>query len=171
MLKFMVRAPGWLIAVICGGLFALVVVVVGVIDHEPARFVAITALAGGTILGTVVALATRKQRREQRRMFETVPEDDWKQVRRAVWKGPVPTEPRIRAAALDLANQYFGRAYRFRKALYIILGVNIVLQILSLVFGGSRWAVFTLGFMLCAFASHWYNLRRLKRRIEVLQPH
>ncbi|MFI5736373.1 hypothetical protein ACIA49_40030 [Kribbella sp. NPDC051587] len=169
MQKFLLRAPSWVIALLFGALFALMSVVVGVIDDASWRFVAIMAVVGGVIMGPLLALVTRNQRREQLRALEEVPEQEWKLVRRAAWKGPVPSDPGIRAAALELATRFYGRAYRFRKPFYIVFGLNLVVQIVSLATGGSRWAIVTMICFAIVIVLQWYNLRRLKRRIELLR--
>ncbi|MFF1823404.1 hypothetical protein ACFVWG_39245 [Kribbella sp. NPDC058245] len=169
MQKFLLRAPSWVIALLFGGLFALMCVVVGAFDDESWRFMTIMAVAGGVILGPLIALATRKQRREQLQAFEQVPEEEWKQVRRAAWKGPVPSDPRIRAAALELTTKFYTRAHRLRWLFFIVFGLNLVLQIVSLAFGGSRWTIVTIVCFAIVIVLQWYNLRRAKARIELLR--
>jgi hypothetical protein len=169
MQKFLLSAPSWLIAVLFGGLFALTSVIVGVIDDAPWRFVVIMALIGAAILGPLVALVTRNQRREQLRVLEELPDEEWTQVRRAVWKGPVPSDPRTRTAALELAQKFFGRAHRFRWLVFIIFGLNLVLAIVEVVMGGSRWYILSSIGWVIVICSQWYNLRRLKQRIELLR--
>jgi hypothetical protein len=169
MQKFLLRAPSWAIALLFGGLFALVSVVVGVIDDESWRFTAIMVVVGGVIMGPLLALLTRNQRREQLRALEEVPEEDWKQVRRAAWKGPVPGDPRARAASLEIATRIYDRGYRFRKLFYIVFGLNAALQIVALATGGSRWAIVTMICFVIVMVLQWYNLRRLKQRIELLR--
>jgi hypothetical protein len=114
-------------------------------------------------------LLTRNQRREQLRALEEVPEEDWKQVRRAAWKGPVPSDPRARAASLEIATRIYDRGYRFRKLFYIVFGLNAALQIVALATGGSRWAIVTMICFVIVMVLQWYNLRRLKQRIELLR--
>ncbi|GAA1676489.1 hypothetical protein GCM10009745_19660 [Kribbella yunnanensis] len=167
MQAFLLRAPSWVIGVLSGGLFAVLFVVAWGPDTR-LGFVVITALVAGAIFGTTLALATRASRREQLRALEEVPLADWKAVRRAAWRGPVPAEPASRAAALDLANRMFARAHRFRILIYIVFSVNLVLAIVQLVVNDQRWHIITLVLWVIALASHWYSLRRLQTRIALL---
>ncbi|MET7280518.1 hypothetical protein ABZS29_19935 [Kribbella sp. NPDC005582] len=169
MQDYLLRAPTWVIGVITGGLFAISMLVVSWFQGISMAVAAIVAVAGGLIFGLTLALATRAPRREQLRALERLPVADWKRVRSAVWRGPVPVEERIRDAALDLATRMFTRTHRFRKPLYFLAGLNLVLAIVQLVSTGRLWYIVSAVFWTFLPVAHWYNLRRLERRIELLQ--
>ncbi len=75
----------------------------------------------------------------------------------------------IRDAALDLASRIFARAHRYRKLLYVVVGLNLILAIVRVVLDGPGWYIAIIVLWAAVIFGHWYNLRRLQRRIELLQ--
>ncbi|TDD62679.1 hypothetical protein E1263_02880 [Kribbella antibiotica] len=143
--------------------------VLGLISDVGGTFIALSAVIGGVVTGTTIALATRKQRREQLRILEQRPVAEWKQVRRAMWRGPVPADPEIRGSALELARTMYGRAHRFRWWITIILALNLVLSIARVATGDNPWYLLAGVAWVGAVVSHWYTIRRLRQRIALLQ--
>jgi hypothetical protein len=168
--KYFLRAPTWVLAVMIGVYGAAVLGVLSwLLGDESGWWVAINALGGAVIVGPALTMALRPQWREQRRILEQQPDADWRAVRRAGAGGPVPSDPQIRATALELARYHFGRARQGRRWIPIFFGLCLIYAVARAIAGGGR-AYFLLAAASAALIGfHWYTLRRLQRQIALLK--
>jgi Flp pilus assembly protein TadB len=123
-----------------------------------------TGIGFGAAMGPLIA----GQARRLRPVIESMSAEEYRQVRRAAVRGPVPAEPWVRQDAARLASLHYDELTRFRVPMLIVFGLFLVLGALAAVVS-SPWHWLTAGFfaLLMAFQVLWP--RRLRRRIEHLQ--
>ncbi|MEU4192270.1 hypothetical protein AB0E69_10245 [Kribbella sp. NPDC026611] len=168
MRTFLLTAPGWRVAVAFGVPFAVAVAAAGWFKGEGLEVSGISGVCGGVLLGATATLATRAPRRDHRELLGRVSFPEWKAVRRAVWSGPVPEDPRLRADALELANRQLARLRRLRVATTIIFGLNVVLQLIAFALGNES-SLLVAGFSIVALIAQRRTYHRLTQRVAALK--
>lgn len=169
MRNFLVSAPGWLYAVVTGMLFGIPMIFVFGIGDGRTVFAIAYGVVSGILFGAGMAFATRKQRHEARVATASVPEANRSAAHRAVWRGPAPADPTIRAAALRLAEQQLRSTLRSRTAGVIIFTLGLGLAIANL-FREPDWHDFLMPPLFALLLlGHWYWPKRLRSRIALLQ--
>ncbi|WP_432939678.1 hypothetical protein ACQPXM_29965 [Kribbella sp. CA-253562] len=123
--------------------------------------------ASGLLVGATVALGSRKPRGEMRQVLEALPAADWAAARTATWRGPVPTHPEVRAAALQLVDLRLDRLKRFRKWVVAVFGFNLVIAVVNIAIG-NWWSVLAALAWVGVLVDQWHAPRRLQRRRQLL---
>ncbi|MFI7060317.1 hypothetical protein ACIBL3_04985 [Kribbella sp. NPDC050124] len=130
------------------------------------------AALGGVMLAIGMWWAEPRWRRERAEVEGDLPSEKLELARRAAQRGPVPSDPEVRAAALriasyDLDSSTWVPGPRIRTAIGAVMAINAVGAARS----GSLWALI---FAFSAALMLWFGLyypRQLRRRIELLsQP-
>jgi hypothetical protein len=108
-------------------------------------------------------------RRKREELEGGLPAEKLKLARRASMRGPVPTDPEIRAAALRFAFDGLARSRwqfgpRFTTALGVLMGIASVGAAVS---GSLRAVPYAVSATVILY-SGWYLPRQLRRRIELL---
>jgi hypothetical protein len=159
-------APRWVLGTVTGIPFGAATGVYTTIDEPTSWTEAIVAgLIAGVIFGATMAYSLDQRRREVRAAAGDLPANKFRS--RAAARGPVPTDPEIRAAARRIATQQLDRFFRGRKlsiaamALAVVFGVGMALT-------GSPWRLlYALGAgALLINQRHWPQ--RIRRRIALL---
>jgi hypothetical protein len=128
----------------------------------------IPAAGFGILAGASATLGLKLAARMEKRVFGDAPIDVRRQARRAARTGPVPTDPEVRVAAFELAQEDLKRVLRSRPWMAAILVLLVVSEI-GLAFTSSPWALLVLvplvpvlSFQLIVFP------KRLRARIALL---
>jgi hypothetical protein len=131
-----------------------------------------SAVVGG-IAGIVFALAIwwfePKWRRERAELEGDLPADKVQLARRAAERGPVPTDPEIRAAALRIASHGLTTSSRYPgPRLTTAIGVVMAIATIRAAMSGSWWAPLYALSASAMLYSGLYRPKQLRRRIDLL---
>jgi Flp pilus assembly protein TadB len=170
MRAYLSKAPRWITAPIIGLPFGIMMGIYTKIDGPTSWLGAVLGgLVGGVFFGAVMAFSLDKRRRSMRAAVGDLPTGEAKAARRAADRGPIPTDPEIRAAAVRIATQ---------QQLDLLCPVSrrlfIVAMVLSLTFSvvgavtESPWYLLYALVPALLLTSQWYLPRRIRRRIKLL---
>ena len=125
-------------------------------------------LVGGIFFGAVMAFSIDKRRRAMRAAVGDLPTGEAKAARRAADRGPIPTDPEIRAAAVRIATQQLDLLRpvlrrRFIVAMVLLLTFSVVGAVIE-----SPWYLLYALVPALVLTSQWYLPRRIRRRIRLL---
>lgn len=165
-------AADWQFGVWCGVMFG---VLFGVGLRYPMGESWTAALVSGGLTAPLFGLSMARVRRQQRRQtgrfraMKLTAEQE-RAAQRATWRGPVPDDPAVRAAAAELTRIQLGRlGSRWFRGLaafmFVVEMVSLVLNILD----GDRWsgtALTAAGAVL--FGSFLLWPRQLHKRLKAL---
>jgi hypothetical protein len=169
MRTFMLKAPTWLLVFVLGVPFGVLTGGSLAVAGQDAVPAVIAGATMGLLFGIVVAWASRRQRRELVGALGGLPENRWGAAQRAAWRGPVPQDAQVRAAALDVAETSLRRVLKYRTAFVVIFGLNLVLSIINVVMEVSVVKVVLVPLWVFALVNQlWYTPRRLRARIAEL---
>lgn len=143
----------------------------------PVPGIAIIALACVSLAGLVAAVSEQRCIRYRQALQATGTPPERSQAITAVWRGPVPVNPRVRDAAGQLAWLQLSRYRKNRLAYSIVFPLLALMHLLSAV---DSWfdhashravvsAIFAVG-LLSTFAWVWFARRRLRARVALLAP-
>ena len=125
---------------------------------------AIVAIGPGVPMGLVIR---NRWRVEQRALGDVTPTDRSTAIR-AARTGPIPTDPEVRTAALELAQGDLKRLLRWRPWMTVILALLVVSEI-GLAFTSSPWSLLVLVFLVPSFGYQLFVFpKRLQARIALL---
>jgi Flp pilus assembly protein TadB len=125
-------------------------------------------LVGGIFFGAVMAFSIDKRRRAMGAAVGDLPTGGAKAARRAADRGPIPTDPEIRAAAVRIATQQLDLLRpvlrrRFIVAMVLLLTFSVVGAVIE-----SPWYLLYALVPALLLTSQWYLPRRIRRRIRLL---
>lgn len=168
MRRYLLRAPGWQVALVTGFPFGVAMAATGWFQGAGLTAAALTGVCTGLLFGLMVTLASRPVRREHRRVLDQTSLAEWKIVRRAAWSGPIPDDPRLREHARNLAALQLARSRRWRIPTTVVFGLNFVLQLVNAVLG-HQWSILSAAGSLVILVAQYYTLHRLARRVAMLE--
>ncbi len=98
-----------------------------------------------------------------------LPADKVELARRAAERGPVPTDPEIRAAALRIAaHRLTGSSFQPGPKATTALGVVMSVAAVGAAVSGSLWTLLYTASAATMLYSGWLYPRKLRRRIQLL---
>lgn len=129
----------------------------------------IFAAGGGVLLGGTVALGFSMRRRMLRQATGDASTQILIPASRATWKGPVPSDPEIRSAALAIATRQLATTKRLHIP-FILCGVLLLVSMVGGAVAGGGWSsLWTLPAILgIVVAQLFYTPKRLRQRIQQL---
>ena len=166
----MLHAPAWVLGVVSGTMFGLFWALwthYGDGDSWTASLVQGALL--GLFFGAVMGPVQHRQQRGVREAAARSPEGLSTRVRRASWRGPLPQEPEVRAAARDLVLAQLAQYEKQRVWGPLFLAVLAVLS-LYLAAAESPWYWLGVVAWSAAAAGHLWVRTWLRRRAELLRP-
>lgn len=129
-----------------------------------------TALAAGAIsgilFGAMMGPTMAKQNRRHRQATGDLSPQDFFVVQRAARRGPIPTDPRLRAAAARAAAFQLDNARGHRKSGIPIFGLGLAMSV-AFVFQ-SRWWLLVMPAYAYLLIALWELPKRLERRRKLL---
>jgi hypothetical protein len=162
------RAPWWALGLVNGLLFGLATGVYTGLKAGDGLFGVVAGVLGGLAFGAVLGPIQARARRRARPVVDSIPAGRARDVRRAAIRGPVPTEPDVRAAALRVATYRLGESGRFRVPVTVTLGFFLVVEaVVAVLYSPWFWAAAALFAAVLTF--HLVQPGRLRRRIELLR--
>ncbi|MFC5676583.1 hypothetical protein [Aeromicrobium endophyticum] len=160
-------APWWVQAVVLGALFAAYMAILSAAKDDVGwRPTAVLAIVSGSLFGAYTGWSThREQRRWRKAAGLDLDEDELLIVHRAMAKGPVPSEQRLRTAAVDGAIHEVSRQDGPWAAAAFLLGFPCLIVLYG---AASWWSLVLVPFYLYAAYTLWSQPRRLRARIDLL---
>jgi hypothetical protein len=156
-------------------------VYVGVLGGTGTGFFVKTDGVSWTASGVIAAIAAivsaaatwwwfePRWRRERAQVEGDLPAEKLGLARRAAERGPVPTDPEIRAAALRIASHNLTRSSQHPgPRLSTALGVVMAIATVGAALSGSLWAFLYAPTAAVVLYSGLYHPKQLRRRIELL---
>lgn len=124
----------------------------------------------GVLFGVIMTIAMRRQLTHTRGLVGSASGREVRKARRAVVRGPVPTDPETRALALRLGGQTVDQL-QDRKTLPLFTGLT-VLSVLLGVTQSAWWFLGTAEFALILLLYlTYYRPERLQRRLARIRQH
>jgi Flp pilus assembly protein TadB len=169
MRAYLSKAPRWIMAVIIGLPFGIMMGIYTKIDGPMSSAGAVLeGLVAGVFFGVAMAFSIDKRRRAMRAAVGDLPTGEAKAARRAADRGPIPTDPEIRAAAVRIATQQLDLLRpvlrrRFIVAMVLLLTFSVVGAVIE-----SPWYLLYALVPALLLTSLWYLPRRIRRRIRLL---
>lgn len=160
-------APWWVQGVVLGALFAAYMATLSVLRDDVGwrPTVGLAAVSGG-LFGAYMGWSThREQRRWRRAVGFDLDEDEQLVVHRAMTTGPVPSEQRLRIAAVDGAIHEVSRQDGPWAAVAFLIGFPALIALSG---ADSWWWLVLVPFYLYAAYEIWSQPRRLRARIDLL---
>jgi hypothetical protein len=160
------RAPWWVLSLWSGAIFAVGQFTFRRLDGMSAGPAAIGAAVGGVIFGLVMGPISRRIGNGYLEAMGDVPVSKQREVRRAVTRGLVPTDPEVRRAALSLVSY---RIESFRKMRWaVVMWLFFILLSLGLTVTDSRWWALAVLLFAGFLSMHLWMPRRLRMRESLL---
>lgn len=160
--------PTWALLLILWAIWAATGFVMGALSGLDPRWNA--GLAGG--LGLIAAAAftagLKIRFRWENRALGDVSKDVRRLALRAAWKGPVPTDPEVRTAAIAVAEEQLRQMRRTRPILIVALALGLVAVTGSAITGSPWQLLYNLPYIFVLVATFAVAPRRLRKRLVLL---
>ncbi len=168
---YLLTAPRWVLCLVYGLPFGAIVSIGTFWDNSSGPLeVTLFGLVVGLLYGAGATFMNEKPRREVRALIGKVPREQFGVVFRAARRGPVPTDPEVRAAASRVADHDSSKAL-LGAVVGIPFAVLMIVAAVSQRYDSERPFLITLAVLLVvAIAYQGYQWRHLKRRVELLTP-
>ena len=166
-----IRRATWVSAVLIGGVFGAAFGAFIKLDGESWTEAVIAAVVTGIPFGVAMGRWGNKWLRDLEAAEGDLPADKAELANRAAWKGPIPEDPEVRAAAIRIARQYL-RPYsgRFRRLSIILM----VLLLIGCVVGAvteTPMVLLSAALPVAFLYVQWSQPRHLRRRIKLLSEY
>lgn len=159
--------PTWALLLILWLFWTVITFVMGVIAVRDLLWTSVFAVGIGLITAAALTFAIKIRLRWENRALGDVSKDVRRQALRAAWKGPVPADPEVRAAAISVAQEQLRQARRARPILIIVAACGLVAAVGSAVVG-SAWQLLTAAPHLFLLAAFFLSPKRLHNRLALL---
>ena len=167
MREWMLKAPAWGLALVNGALFALFWAAWTLLEGQSWTRAFTTAAIAGVFFGAMMGPVQHRQLRGAREVAARSPGGLPREVRRASWRGPVPSDPAVREAAHDLLRAQLEPIERQRRWAPPFFALLAALALFLALTDSAWWWLGVLGWAGVAVA-HRYSLLRLRRRLTLL---
>ncbi|RBY76547.1 hypothetical protein DQ239_13440 [Blastococcus sp. TF02-09] len=166
----LLHAPAWVLGLLNGSLFgSFWAVWTHYGDGESWTASLVQGGLLGIFFGAVMGAVQHRQQRGVREVAERSPEGLSKRVRRAAFRGPVPPDPQVRAAAHGLAVAQWEQYDRQRRWASPLFGLGALGSALVALTDNAWWWLGVPAWALAAVGHPWMRTR-LRRRAELLRP-
>jgi len=132
-------APRWVLSVWAGALFGAFMAISGVLRGDGWPAALIGGAIGGLVFGAIMGPFAHRTYRRQRQAVGTASPDVERAAGRATWRGPVPEDPEVRAAALALINHQLAEARRRRTFSFSSLTLFSALYVVAALTWSPWW--------------------------------
>lgn len=174
------NAPWWALSIYFGVVFAVWMAILWpIMSHENSSGgvggATVAAIVGGILFGAIMGPITARQFRELNSVIGPLSNSAYRSARRAAVRGPVPSDPEIRRAAMALAIRGSDRLRRRGRWTYGTLAIIEAIIAVSYAYRAVTssawyWGQATLFALLTAAMLYPLWLRgQFERRIELLR--
>ncbi len=165
MRKRLSQSPWWVLSIISGTVFGVLTALVDL--NKGVHAAVLHGLIGGAIFGAIQGPITARRTRRWRAAVSHLSPDDVKAANRAVMRGPVPTDPRVRQTALELASSQLRELSKILVFYYALFAIMDVLSVYLVIHSHK-------GFILPVFFTAFLVapplvIRHLRHRVQRLQ--
>ena len=158
--------PRWALFLSSTLIFLLPMLITTVFDNSH-LVVRLVFFAGfSLVFGAITTFALTRRFRSERLVVGDVPPAVENAAHKAVMRGPVPTDPEVRAATLRLAEHQLSMMLKWRPVVVIafaVVTVGTVIQAFD-----SPWRLVLVACYVTLLFGQWHWPKKLRRRIEQL---
>ncbi|MGC4939648.1 hypothetical protein [Kribbella sp. DT2] len=166
-MRTFLTAPAWALALLTGLPVAVVITLLVALSGDSVTFALTLGAVVGLLFGLVIATGAVRQRRTLRPIFDQLPSADFDLARTAARRGPIPTQPAIRAKAVELIDLRLHHLRRVRTLMTVVYGTALAISLITVILG--HWWYIPLAVLLAsALALHWLAPHRLTQRRDLL---
>jgi hypothetical protein len=160
--------PVWALFLILGAAWCAVFFVVNLISGDDLAHTVVLAAIGGAVMGVATVAPLKFRWRVEQRALGGVAPTDRSMAIRASRSGPVPTDPEVRTAALELAQGDLRRQLRARPWMAAVL-VLLVISEIGIALTSSPWSLLVLAPLVPIMVFQLFVFpQRLRERIALL---
>ncbi|MEU4392196.1 hypothetical protein [Kribbella sp. NPDC023855] len=159
--------PTWALLLITWLLWTVVIFVLCVVAGGSLLWNAVFSLGIGLIVAAGLTFAIKTRLRWENRALGDVPKDARRVALKAAWKGPIPTDPETRAAAIHVAQEQLRQMRRSRPILIIALSLGLVAAVGGAIVDSPWRLLYVLPFA-GLLAQFLIAPRRIRRRLALL---
>jgi Flp pilus assembly protein TadB len=168
--NWLLRAPWWVLSLVSGGLFGVLMALFGALFQDERWPVAVVGgVLAGIVFGAVMGPLLARQNRRWQESIGSSSADDLRRARRVARGGPVPADPEQRALAHRLVTTQLGELRRRRRFAVAVFAIFLVLEVVMAV-TRSPWFWLAAAFFAGMLALVLLYPRRLERRAAELAP-
>lgn len=160
--------PTWALLLVTWLFWAVVTFVMGVVADRDLLWTFVFAVGIGLITAAALTFGIKSRLRWENRALGDASKDVRRQALRAAWKGPVPADPEVRAAAIEVAQEQLRQMRRTRLILVVAVTVGLVATIASAITGSPWRMLYTLPYVVLFAAAFVLTPRRLRHRLALL---
>lgn len=151
-----------------GLIFGLAMGVYVGLQTGDAIFGVVGGLLGGLFFGAVMGPFLARMNRRALTVLDAMPAGREREVQRAVSRGPIPTDPQVREAALRAATYQLGEIQRIRVPVVVGMVFFLVLEVVTAILV-NPWLWWGAALFAAVLAVQVAVPRHLSRRIERLR--
>lgn len=167
MRAYLTTAPRWILCLIYGLPFGAIMAIGTLSDDSSGALETIAfGLIAGILFGLCLTVATENQRGQLRALVSNIPASDVPTVFRTTRRGPAPTDPTLRAAALRVAL-YEAPQVRRAAIISIPFALLIIAGAISLRDDLPQLPALA-ALSIAGVAYQWYAHRQLTRQLTLL---
>ncbi|MEV8378868.1 hypothetical protein AB0P21_39390 [Kribbella sp. NPDC056861] len=165
----LVTMPTWALFLITTLAFLLPMIIAGFFGDLLTRAGLIFFVAFSLVFGAIMTLTLKRRFRRERRAVGDVPPAVENAAHKAVMRGPVPTDPEIRAATLKLAEHQLQMMIKWRPLVIIGFTIAAVATVASVIAASEApWRLLVIACYVPLMLAQWYGPKKLRRRIQEL---
>jgi hypothetical protein len=161
------HAPWWVLALVMGVPFGVAMGIFAYVRDGNLPLALYMGAATGVFFGLLMGAVLARQNRRTRAAMAVAPGQE-QAVLRATNKGPVPSDPAVREAALRLLDGQRAQLARWRVPALVLFGLFAVLDAVAALMG-AWWLWLGVALFVGLAALQLVAARRVERRIAVLQ--
>jgi hypothetical protein len=159
--------PTWALVLVFWLAWAAVIFAITVVETRDLFWSLVFAVLVGLLVGAGTAFPIKTRLGWENGALGDTPKDARRLALRAAWKGPLPTDPELRAATLAVAREQLRQTRRGRPLLIIALS-GAVISAIGLAFTSSPWHLLQLVFFFPLLYTFFFAPNRLRKRIALL---
>ncbi|MEV6415858.1 hypothetical protein [Kribbella sp. NPDC051718] len=118
--------PTWALLLIFWLAWAAVTFAIGIIETRDLLWSVVSAAVISLVIATGMALAIKARLRWENGALGDAPKDHRRLALKAAWKGPIPTDPELRATTLAVAQEQLRQMRRGRPLQIIAISLAVI---------------------------------------------
>jgi hypothetical protein len=159
--------PIWALFLVTGLPWLPVLLVIGLVEDADFARAFVPAAVFSVVMGLLVTLALKYRWRAEGRAVGDVGDEVRRAAIGASVKGPVPTDPEVRAVALRLAEHRLEQIRRTRVWILVSTALVVVGNVISAIY--SPWRLLFLAIYLPSMLIGWFVVpKQVRARIALL---
>ncbi|GAA0930963.1 hypothetical protein GCM10009554_14590 [Kribbella koreensis] len=159
--------PTWALLLILWLAWTAVTFAIGIIETRDLFWSLIFGTAVSLMVAVGMTFAIKARLRWENGALGDAPKDARRLALKAAWKGPLPTDPELRATTLAVAREQL-RQMRRGRPLQIVAVSLVTVSAIGLAFTDSPWQLLMLVFYVPLAVTFLYAPTRLRKRIAQL---